>query len=133
MATGNTCGQPHTNYPHHRGSALRSLRDTLNDIGSPSTHTPGTRTCSCPLAEEDAEDGNQQMLEPGPMSVKPQSCPMGCQAFPSGLCRGRTASAHNGCPALGPPPSSQWPDSFTQVTPGRHFHPGSLLPRSPCH
>lgn len=57
--------------PTSRGSALHSPRGTLNDAGSPSTHTPGARTCSCPLAEEDAEEGNQQMLEPGPMSVKP--------------------------------------------------------------
>ncbi|XP_070325922.1 uncharacterized protein [Odocoileus virginianus] len=84
--------------------------------------------------EEDADDGNQQTLEPGPLSVKPPVQTDGLPAIPQpGLCRGRTASAHHGCPALGPPASSQWADSVTRVTRslGRPFHSGPLLPRSP--
>lgn len=137
MATGNKCSQLHTNSPHHHGSALHSPRDTLNDAGSPSTHTPGARTCSCPLAEEDAEEGNQQMLEPGPMSVKPPVLTDGLPGPPLRALQGHTASADHGCPALGPPASSEWPGSFTQVTDPwagtstqAPFSPGAHVPES---
>ena len=48
MATGNKCSQLHTNSPHHHGSALHSPRDTLNDAGSPSTHTWFLTADVCP-------------------------------------------------------------------------------------
>ena len=133
MATGNKCSQPHTRSPRH-GDQLCQPASHPAAPGSPSTHTPGARTCSCPLAEEGADDGNQQTLEPGPLSMKPPVLADGLPALPQPrLCRGRSASAHHGCPALGPPASSQWADSVTRATRplGRPFHSDSLLPRSP--
>ena len=50
------------------------------------------------------------------MSVKPPVLTDGLPGPPLRALQGHTASAHHGCPALGPPASSEWPGSFTQVT-----------------
>lgn len=113
--------------PTSHGSALHS-RGTFNDAGSPSTHTPGART-QLSSQRKTLREGNQQMLSqsneceaPGPDH--------GLPGPPSGLCRGYTATAHRGCPALGPPASSQCglAASLSLRPLGRHFHPGSFSP-----
>lgn len=143
MATGNKCSQPHTSSPRHGGSAVPACITPCCHWLSQHPHSwrmdmqLSPRRGSCPLAEEDADDaddGNQQTLEPGPLSMKPPVLTDGLLALPQPrLCRGRSTSAHHGCPALGPPASSQWADSVSRVTRplGRPFHSGSLLPRSP--